>query len=190
MFWIIGIKCVFKPKGYNIVNAPCSERKGCLGMVSAVRQVDPTLLSSPPPPLSQTPSSPLGRHTRRFPTHPPGVLVRVIGATSQMGPAVWMPWPSSPTLGKPLSPYYLFIPIPRFQFRWRLMVARVVFMKAPKSTQRCPGQRSALRNDCAESRKYIMRMNKWPGAVSYLGKGNSGGSAATHRPRTVIKSDK
>ena len=37
-------------------------------------------------------------------------LVRAIGAASQMGLAVWMPWPSSPTLRHPPSPCYLFIP--------------------------------------------------------------------------------
>ena len=30
-----GKKCVFKPKGYNIINAPRGERTGCRGMVSA-----------------------------------------------------------------------------------------------------------------------------------------------------------
>ena len=71
------------------------------------------LTSWPPspllPPVSQRPPC-RGYTYSPFPIHPPGVLVRAIGATSWMGLAVWMPWPSSPTHGLPLSPCYLLIP--------------------------------------------------------------------------------
>ena len=66
-----------------------------------------------PPPLSQTQSGCIlwDVHTRRFPTHPPGVLVRAIGAASWMGLAVWMPWPSSLLSDNPSVPItFLFHP--------------------------------------------------------------------------------
>ena len=90
-------------------------------------QVDPY----PLPPSSTSQSTTFRGYTyTTFPTHPPGVLVRAIGAASQMGLAVWMPWPSSPTLRHPQSLYYLFIPpLGSMQFQWRLMVASNMFMK-------------------------------------------------------------
>ena len=92
--------CVFKPKGYNIVNAPHGERTGCAEWFHLLWQLTP--LPSPLLPLSQ---SSLAATFRRY-TH---TLVKPIGAARQMGLAVWMPWPSSPTLGQTLSPYFLFI---------------------------------------------------------------------------------
>ena len=65
-------------------------------------------------------------HTHADPTRPSGVLVRAIGAASQTGLAVWMPWPSSPTPWHPPVPV-TFYSILRSRFRWRLTIASVVF---------------------------------------------------------------
>ena len=93
------------------------------GMVSTAGQVDP----ASPPLLEQLADALHRGHTHADPTHPPGVLVRAIGAASRMGLAVWMPWPSSPTPWHPQSvlPFYSIL---RSQFRWRLTIASDVFM--------------------------------------------------------------
>ena len=117
--------CVFKPKAYNIINAPGGEQ-----VVAEWFQLlgELTPLPSPPFPLcwSQSVGDLQRGHIHTVPTHLPGMLVRAIGAASQMGLAVWMPWTSSPTLWHPQSllPFYSLL---RFQFRWRLTVASVMF---------------------------------------------------------------
>ena len=58
--------CVFKPKCYNIVNAPHGERTVCRRMVSAASASWPHSLPLFPPPLSQTQS---GRVLREVHTH-------------------------------------------------------------------------------------------------------------------------
>ena len=70
-------------------------------------QVDPT----PLPSLEASQSATFRGFTNTpFPTHPSGLLVRAIGAASRMGLAVWMPWPSSPTLWHPPVPVTFLFP--------------------------------------------------------------------------------
>ena len=71
-----------------------------------------TPLPSPFPTLMEPLVGVLQRgHIHAVPTHPLSVLVRAIGAAIQMGLAVWMPWPSSPTLWHPPVPVtFLFHP--------------------------------------------------------------------------------
>ena len=68
-----------------------------------------------------------GMHARLFtPTHP-ACWWGLLGPPAA-GLAVWMPWPSSPTLGQPSVPPTFCSPLLfslRFQFQWRLMVARL-----------------------------------------------------------------
>ena len=140
--------CVFKPKGYNGVNASRSERTGVAEWFQLLWRADPTPLPSPPPlspsplPLPSPPPSPrpsqivsFGRDTHTPIPNPP---------TRRAGEGHWGRQPnrsscldalaSSPTLGQPLSPCYLFIPSLGFQFRWQLTVASVVFKSIESSS--------------------------------------------------------
>ena len=106
-------KCVFKLKGYNIVNTTRgksvrSSRNG--GQL--LGKLTPLPPPSPSPLLLEQSTDVLQRgHTHADPTRPPGVLVRAIGAASRTSLAVWMPWPSSPTPGHPPVPVtFLFHP--------------------------------------------------------------------------------
>ena len=91
-------------------------------------RVDP-----PPPSLQSTVCvwPPPGTHARLFTTHPPGVLVRAIGATSLRSSrldALALLLYSRATFSPSYLLFHPLFPL-RFQFQWRLMVARLCLVQ-------------------------------------------------------------